>query len=43
MYAYKVAVEFNAGKEVEKIVKKDYWLNPGDIEAYFQKMVNLKV
>lgn len=35
MYAYKVAVEFNAGKEVEKIVKKDYWLNPGDIEAYF--------
>lgn len=35
MYAYKVANEFNAGKEVEKIINKNYWLNPKDIEVYF--------
>ena len=35
MYAYKVANEFNAGKEVEKIINKNYWLNPKDIVVYF--------
>ena len=34
MYAYKVAVEFNAGKEVEKLLK-GLLVKSSDIEAYF--------
>jgi len=35
MYAYKVANEFNAKKEVQKIIHENHWINPDNVEVYF--------